>query len=342
MKKNLFYLFLSMAVVVASLTSCEKGENLQPEDSKVEDQLTFDALEWLQGSLVVVDANGEVLRRVYGKPLDESQPTVISVPVADYEAAERLFLRWVAPGKEATKVEGGYDYNLTDDKGNAQGSVSFRAVEGGAGVIARMTVAEGTALEQISEVEFLDASQWPENDNFERYEAGKIYQLETTVLDWFFNQYKNDYYGTPHREVKPFYCVQGNTNGKDAILVWLCPDDDLEEHHPSPSGYVHNELYRHLPTVPLAERVLEFYNANYDAWQKMLKEMDALGHQWSPESGYETTGNSEFILNSYDKEENELKFLDLDRKKGDIDEVWCITYVKYRYMQIYIFPPFVE
>ena len=46
--------------------------------------------------------------------MDESQPTVISVPVADYIAAEETFLDWVAPDKEATKVEGGYDYNLTD------------------------------------------------------------------------------------------------------------------------------------------------------------------------------------------------------------------------------------
>ena len=350
MKKNLFYLFLSMAIAVVSLTSCEKDENLLPEKPKVEggeqqdqrDVTAFDALEWLQGSLVVVGTDGEVLRRVYGKPLDESQPTVISVPVADYEAAKELFLSWVAPDKQATEVEGGYDYNLTDDKGNAQGSVSFRAVTDEAGVMARMTVAEGTALKQISEVEFLEASLWPENDDIEKFEAGKIYTLATTVLEWSFDQYNNDYYGFPETQEKPFYCVQGNTNGKEAILVWLCPDDNLEESHPTPSGYIHRELYHHLPTVSEAEKVLDFFNANYDAWQKMLKEMDAKGYQWSPASGYETTGNSEFILNSYDEEENEIKFLDLDGEEGDIDEAWGRSYLKYRYMQIRIFPPIVE
>ena len=91
-----------------------------------------------------------------GQPLDASQPDVLSAPAADYAAAEQTFLSWVAPDKEATKVEGSYDYNLTSADSQAQGSVSFRAREGDARVVARMTVTEGTALKQIREFEFLE------------------------------------------------------------------------------------------------------------------------------------------------------------------------------------------
>ena len=353
MKKNLFYFLLLMAIGVMPLTSCDK-ENEPQNEPEQEDQhdptsdsdqvkvTGYDALSWLQGALVLVNEQGDVVRRVYGKPLDASQPDVLSVPVIDKAAAEKLFLDWVAPTKEATRVEGGYDYALTDAEGKAQGSVSFRAVEGEAGVLARMTVNEGTDLKQVSAVEFLDASLWPENDDVALYEAGKIYNLETTVLEWAWDNYKSDYYGLPKNREVPFYCVQGNTDGKEALLVWLCSDDDFAGNHPTPSGYIHRDLYLHLPTVPQAEKVFDFFNANYDAWQKMLKEMDAKGYQWSPASGYETTGNSEFILNSYDEEENELKYLDLDGKTAKFRNTSSHSWYNYRYMQIKHFPAFVE
>lgn len=350
MKKNLFYLFLLMAVAVMPLTSCDKNEEPQQEEQEGQEEqhpdqsevTAFDALDWLQGSLVVVDGNNTVVRRIYGEPLDRSMPDILSIPVVNYEAAKNLFLGWVAPGKETLKVEDGYDYNLTDAEGKAQGSVSFRSVEGEEGVLARMTVAEDTELKLVSEVNFVGYDYWPNNADFTAYEAGKIYNLETTVLEWAWDNYKSDYYGLPKNREVPFYCVQGNTDGKEALLVWLCSDDDFAGNHPTPSGYIHRDLYLHLPTVPQAEKVFDFFNANYDAWQKMLKEMDAKGYQWSPASGYETTGNSEFILNSYDEEENELKYLDLDGKTAKFRNTSSHSWYNYRYMQIKHFPAFVE
>ena len=93
MKKNWFYLFLLMAIATMPLTSCDNDDNDDPKtqedkhDPESDADLVaitgYDALDWLQNCIVVVDENNEVLRRVYGKPLDESQPTVISVPVTD-------------------------------------------------------------------------------------------------------------------------------------------------------------------------------------------------------------------------------------------------------------------
>jgi hypothetical protein len=175
------------------LTSCDNDDDPQEtppaEDphnpTSDADQVavkTFDALEYLQGCLVVVDKNGEVVRNVYGSVLDKSQPTVISVPAIDYAAAEATFLGWVAPGKKATKVEGGYDYQLTDAKGNAQGSVSFRAAKDEEGLVALMSVAPGTDLKQVSEVRFIDSDSWPENFNYSKYVKGEVKNGRLTEL----------------------------------------------------------------------------------------------------------------------------------------------------------------
>lgn len=330
-----------MAVAVMPLTSCEKES--QDEEQVEEIRLpitTYDALSWLQDNLVVVNENNEIIKRIYGEALDESQPDVISIPVADYGAAEKLFLTWVAPKKEATKVEGGYDYNLTDMNGQAQGSVSFRSVAGEAGVLASMSVAEGTDLKQISEVNFIDSKLWPENAAYEKFEAGKIYYRVGAVLRWTssglfsntFNGYKTD--------LLPFYCIQGNTDGQEAILIWISPDyeDDDYVYHPRNKYYL-EDAYYYLPTEPQAQKVLNVYNNNKALWNKMLNEMDALGLQWSPQE--KGSNVSEFMLQKYSRiRETELiGCLDLDESVGEIYQVSVGgLFAYYRYMNIETIP----
>ena len=374
MKKNWFYLFMLMAITVMPLTSCDK-EDEQPKpqviqqhdpnsDSDQSEITAYDAMEWLQNSLVIVDENGEVIRRVYGKPLDESQPDVISVSVADYAAAEKLFLSWVATDKEATKVEGGYDYNLTDAEGKAQGGVLFRAVEGEGGVIARMTLKEGTNLKQISEVQFIATALWPENDEIPVYRKGEIYgySMETILRygkgrgDWspFFGYVIRDFSVYTSGADSEFYCIQGNENGQEGILVCLSDDEGdsdiwalgtidyyatAEEYYTSP-----DKVYNLFASVSEAEKVLAVYNADKDAWKKMLKIMDEREHYWSPRHWPVNVGNSEFLLNSFDSEDEKkrtkFKCLDLDSHPGEINYVKTNNnFYWYRYILVRIIPP---
>ena len=343
MKKNLFYIFLLMAVAVMPLTSCNKDNDPQvdeqhdPESDSDQRQITaYDALSWLQGNIVVVDGKNEIIRRILGKALDESQPDVISIPVLDYGEAEKIFLGWVAPDKEAIKVDGGYDYNLTDAEGNAQGSVSFRAVDGADGAVACMTVAEGTGLKLVSEVRFIDAGLWPENDETLEVKAGEIYELEDYVLSWSGSLTLT--FNKPELKSLPFYCIQGNTEGKEGILVWLSPDSDTKLDHPNPYYYYATEAHNYLPTEPVAEKVVEFFNNNYAFWNNMLAEMDLRGLKWSPQDGTGTTGNCEFMLNeTYGK--GDILCMDLD-KDGKGGLVWVDNSpYRYRYMHIRIIPP---
>ena len=349
MKKNWFYLFLLIAIAAMPLTSCDEDEPIvevdqhDPDsDADMVDMTGYDALEWLQSCIAVVNENGEVLRRVYGKPLDESQPTVISVPVKDLAEAETIFLGWVAPDKEATKVDGGYDYALTDAEGTAQGSVSFRAVEGESGVFARMSVAEGTALKQVSEVKFIDAELWPENARYPIYHKGHVYELEATRFDWEYSFYLEEYVPNMYKQKELFYCIQGyGPNSLEAILVWLSPDYNIEFTSVPAYAYIDSKVSEHLPSVVEAEKVLKLFNNNEGSWNEMLNYMDNLGYQWSSRNGGYTTGNDEFLLNSLSDDffwGKQIKCLDLDSRPGSIRKVKANTLFKYRYMEIRIIP----
>lgn len=349
MKKSLFYLFMLMAVVAMPLTSCEKNNDPQDEEKhqpgpKAESDQTeitaYDGVEWMQGCILTLDENGEVFTRIYGQPLDESQPDVLSAPVADFAAAEKLFLRWVAPGKTATKVDGGYDYNLTDAAGKAQGSVSFRAVEDGGRVIARMTVAEGTALKHISEFNFVDMNRWPENDYSYKYNVGDIGYMRAYVLTWEWGLLANGLKEAKYINV-PYYCIQDNQNGKEGIFVWLSPDaDDIYQH---PKGGSYGTALKYLATKGAAQPVLDIYNNNPELWKAMLKVMDAEGYMWSPQMTDDATGRSEFMLADIlggDVYGAEFCCLDLDEPVGEIRGVNSWTPYYYRYMQIKFVPPY--
>ena len=127
-------------------------------------------------------------------------------------------------------------------------------MEGEAGVVARMTVAPGTDLKQISEVNFVDADFWPENDATPKYEAGKIYYMDDYVLKW-----RDTFIGygfvTPTSKTSlPFYCLQGNTDGKQGLLIWLSPDaDDVLQH---PRTYYYKYALEYLATLEEGERVI--------------------------------------------------------------------------------------
>ena len=233
-----------MMVMLSALTisGCEKNNQQEPSQHDPlsdDDQIAlveYDGLAFLQSALVIVDENGDIIRRVQGKSLEPSQPGAISVPVKDLASAKELFHEWVAPGKETTEVEGGFDYNLTDDNKQPQGAVYFRAADDGNGTIARMTVAEGTDLKHISEVIFVQSDIWPENDEVSLYLKYKTYDFEADILKW----YKED--GTMkvkvEKKVVPFYCLRSNGSGKSAILVWLCPDSYDSYDHPEPCHYI--------------------------------------------------------------------------------------------------------
>ena len=342
---KIFKLMAVALVAMLGFTACEKDpmeEEKSQHDPKSDSDLTeitaYNSLTWMQGSLVVVNKNGEIVRRIYGEPLDESQPDVLSAPVASYATAEKIFLSWVAPGKSATKVDGGYDYNLTDEEGKAQGSVSFRAVEDGGRVVARMTVAEGTELAEVSEVNFINSKLWPENATpWVTVKEGEVVTRADGILTW------EDGFYLKSGSI-PYYTLQGNTDGKVGIQVHLCPDSDNSDLHPRAGSYNH-EVLPYLPSEWEAQQVLDIFNNNKAAWDKMMETMADYGYDWYPKEGWGTTGNAEFMINKVDGDVMGyiLYCLDLDEDdsdgvKGSMCMVSPHSWFKYRYIRVKIFP----
>ena len=248
MKKNLFYFIVMMAFLAMPLTSCEKDPQ-KPEEEKQHDPASdadqieiigYNGLEWFQNSIVVLDENGKPARRVYGEMLDPSDTTILSVCVSDLKMAEEIFLSWVAPEKDVNKVNGGYDYNLTDYDGSPQGSVAFRNADGKQGILATVSVGANTDLKCFTEINFVSTQAWPENSSNQKYEQGKTYVIRANRLQRQQHPIQSDDPDDPYTCMFPlpkdltFFCIQGNTGGKEAILVHLSPDENAREAHGRP------------------------------------------------------------------------------------------------------------
>ena len=357
MKKFLFYLPILTAVVAMLLTSCEKGQKPQEEEqgqhepSSDTDQIEiagYDALEWFQNSIVVLDENGNAERRIYGEMLDPSDTTILSVCVSDLKMAEDIFLSWVAPEKAVNKVNDGYDYSLTDYDGSPQGSVAFRNADGSQGVLATVTVGPNTDLKCFTEINFVSSQAWPENSSIEKYESGKTYVIRANYLMRQEHPVQSDDPDDPFTCMFPlpsdltFFCIQGNTGGKEAILVHLSPDENDHQAHGRPFEYTSYNAHKQCASLPEAEKVLKYYTDYYQFWEAMIDVMEKNGEKWDWHFGSETTGNEEFILNCYNEKEKTIKILDLDNKKGKISDVDIHSPYHYRYIYVRIFPPYVK
>ena len=359
MKRNLFYFIILMAFVAMPLTSCEKGqkgeEQGQHDPSSDEDQIEitgYDGLEWFQNSIVVVDKKGKPERRIIGEMLDPSDTTILSVRVNDLKNAEDIFLSWVAPDKEVKKVNDGYDYSLTDYDGSPQGSVAFRNVNDNQGVLATVTVGDNTDLKCFTEINFISTQAWPENAENNKYEFGQTYVIRANALIMDQNPVQpNDWYWgdgnltcmVPYRKNLTFFCIQDNTDGKEAILVHLSPDVNDSYAHGRPKDYVDYNAYKQCASLPEAEKVLKYYTEHYEFWEAMIDYMeDVKGEKWDWHFGTSTTGNEEFILNSYNEEDGTIKVLDLDSKTGKIIDVDIYSCFTYRYIYVRTYPPYIE
>ena len=351
------FLMMMTAMVSFAFISCEKnpesnddeiGKHDPTSDADQIEVTGYNGLEWFQNSIVVLDESGKPIRRVNGEMLDPSDTTILSVCVSDLKMAEDLFLSWVAPEKDVNKVNGGYDYNLTDYDDTPQGSVSFRNADGTDGILATVTVGENTDLKCFTEINFVSDQAWPENSNNVKYETGKTYVIRTQALAMNYcpEQPDPDLEMTllcmmPYTTDLTFFCIQGNTDGKEAILVYLSPDVNDQMAHGHPYDYTEWNAHKHCASLPEAEKVLKYYTDHYETWEAMIDYMESIGLAWDWHYGWSTTGNEEFILNSYNEKTRTIKVLDLDRKEGKIEDVNVDSWFFYRYIYVRTFPPYI-
>ena len=124
-----------------------------------------DGLAAFMENIIRRDSLGEFASYGYGKPLDEADPSVLSVGVESLEEADGIFRSFIADTTNYVSIcTGNITYMPHDSLGNKQGEIYLTA--GGDGCIARITFSDDTPIDRdlVSEIRFIDKKLWPDND----------------------------------------------------------------------------------------------------------------------------------------------------------------------------------
>lgn len=169
-------LFLMLTIVVCALASCSTDDDDKVKNHSGKLQ-SFNDLDFFRSSIAWKDSLGNIQRH-YGEVLYESEPQNLYVGVDSYEEAEAIFLGWIAPGGDiARDVSGrGWVYNMTDEDGHSQGSVTFTP-SAASGYVAEVKASAQVNFELFSNITFILSSVWPYNSEESKYQLGDIVKI---------------------------------------------------------------------------------------------------------------------------------------------------------------------
>ena len=147
---------LLMTLVATSFQSCKKDQ--EPPKTMVFN--TYDALKYFQNCIIRVDSLGNFMYRAYGEPLNANDTAHLFIGVDSLVEAERFFRQWLAPDVEIKDDNGNLTCPLTDENGNAQGTVYFRPTSSN-GHIAEVSASDDTRLLYFRKITFMHNDNWP-------------------------------------------------------------------------------------------------------------------------------------------------------------------------------------
>ena len=204
---------LMLSVGFTACSDSDLSSNEKPDGGHQEEEvITYDDLAYFQSSIIEVDENGNIKAQYVGEALFDDDPQHLYIGVDNYEEAETLFRRWIAPdvtlGATAPLTA-----QLTDTLGNAQGSVTFaKSTESGA--VAEVTASADTQLKHFNKVSFLLNSAWPHNAASPVHHAKDII-LARVPIDrvWLL-----DFLDEKDRVLK-WMCIQEERNGQKPIFI---------------------------------------------------------------------------------------------------------------------------
>ena len=158
--KRLKFLLIPLTMGLVSLASCgsdnNDNEQVGPESGDV---TSFDQVKFLQNNIVEIDSLGNMVQRVSGIPLNDADTTVLSIKVADVDAAKKMFESWLSPDTKTELISPStvdVKAALKDEDGNVKETVYFKTVTDG-NDIAEMTFAGSGVFKHFSKVKFVTA-----------------------------------------------------------------------------------------------------------------------------------------------------------------------------------------
>lgn len=194
-------------IAILGTTACSDSNRDEPEIPAEDVQI--DELGYLQNNLVVLDDNGGIKERAYGRVLDESKPETVYVGVENFEEAKEIFASLFAD--ETSITEDGCQAKLATRAGSAK----LKADTGRDGLIAIANF-DIEGLKHVNTIRFILNSAWPDN-----YDQNTYHVLGEQYM---YNGWKVSKNGILGGIRKPdmnhtFVCIRECRNGVPALLV---------------------------------------------------------------------------------------------------------------------------
>ena len=230
---HLLAMLFMLSATAGVLTSCTDNDD-NPVDNPISENdddddpeepgdwdgvMPVDGLASFMSHFIARDSLGNFVGYVYGKVLDEADPSVLSIGVESLEEADEIFRRimndtvnYVSTGM------GNITYSPVDTLGNKQGEIYLTA--GGDGCIARITFSSNIVSDELSEVRFIDSKLWPENDE-PKFIVGRLYTAKRCMTK---TSKASFYYWHPEEgagEERTYLCLEADNEGKPALLIYI-------------------------------------------------------------------------------------------------------------------------
>ncbi len=209
MKRLKFYaLLMPLTLGVASLASCSSDSDNNSGQGHPEsgDVTSYDQVRYLQNNIVEIDSLGNMVQRVSGIPLDNSDTTVLSIKVADVEAAKKMFVSWLSPDTKTELISPStvdVKAALADGDGKVKDTVYFKAVTSGKEV-AEMTFAKSDVFKHFSKIQFVTGWPSPFKEGRTPYHVGEF-----------------ENYPTFEEGTKKWVCVREAKDGVSGMLMYI-------------------------------------------------------------------------------------------------------------------------
>ena len=260
--------FLFITAMMLGFAACSNdndvpdgGGNVTPEDTT--EVYVYDDLDYFQNAIIEVDTLGEFVNRNLGEVLNVDNPEQLFVPVENLSEAKKIFLGCLAPDVEAahaTLANDNLQAQLTDMKGQPQGTVYFTTTSGADGIVAEMTASSGTKLLFFNKVSFMLKSAWPYNSDEQKYFLGDVitHRIGGDVKHVDENQ----------RTLR-WVCIREAAPGVKPMFCATTKDHEFGDATDRAAYWLRTSRY--CPSLSTAKGISEILREDWDGWVTMFE-----------------------------------------------------------------------
>ena len=262
-----FCLALLLSATISSCSDSNDDNDPAPEPTEDDRLITYDDLRFFQNSIIEVDDAGNIVCQYIGEALYENEPLHLYVGVDNFEEAETMFRRWIAPDV-TLPATAPLTAQLTDNEGKAQGSVTFAEATGN-GAVAEVTASADTQLKHFNKITFLLNNAWPHNAAAPIHHVGDVITHALVGTDTRFLA-DND-------RLLKWVCIQEEGNGLPPIFIAITRNSYDRGHYGYPNTHNQCKALKESHYCPNLERAQAISNILKSRWNMFCIFLDEAG-----------------------------------------------------------------